>query len=223
MSYEETVPALPGVMVGGVNLRAPQDSTAALEGPDDRTIRKVRAGDVDAFADLMRRHGARVNATVSRHVPFDQREEVAQDTWIRAFQSLDGYSLGTRFGDWLTGIAVRASYDYWRQHYRSREVSESTMGESHREWIEAVSAKQSADTFREQIQRREAKEVLDYALAQVSPEDRMVINLVHLEGLSALEASKQLGWSVVNVKVRAHRTRKKMRQAIESWLGEDGR
>jgi DNA-directed RNA polymerase specialized sigma24 family protein len=51
----------------------------------------------------------------------------------------------------------------------------------------------------------------------------MVVNLVHLEGLSAQEASVQLGWSVVNVKVRAHRTRKKMRLAIESWLGEDAR
>jgi RNA polymerase sigma-70 factor (ECF subfamily) len=223
VSYEETLPGLPGMMVGGVGLRATPGPAATVEGPDDRVVRKVREGDVDAFGELVRRYSARVNGTVARHVPFDQREEVAQDTWIRAFQSLHGYNLGTRFGDWLTGIAVRASYDYWRQHYRNREVSESTMGESHREWIESVSANQSAETFREQVRRKEAQEVLDYALAQLSPEDRMVVNLVHMEGLSALEASKQLGWSVVNVKVRAHRTRKKMRQAIESWLGEDAR
>ncbi|MFI5401279.1 MAG: RNA polymerase sigma factor, partial [SAR324 cluster bacterium] len=72
--------------------------------------------------------------------------------------------------------------------------------------------------------RAEARELLDYALTQVSPEDRMVISLVHLEGLSAQEAARRLGWSAVNVKVRAHRTRRKMRRLIEDWLGqEDGK
>jgi RNA polymerase sigma-70 factor (ECF subfamily) len=154
-------------------------------------------------------------------VPYDQREEVIQDTWVRAFQSLDGFRRGTRFGDWLTGIAVRASYDFWRQHYRRREVPESALGDSHREWIESAGAAQSAEEFRGVVQRQEAHEVLEYALGQVSAQDRLVVSLVHLEGLSAQEAAKQLGWSVVNVKVRAHRSRRRMREALEAWLGKE--
>lgn len=188
---------------------------------DDVVIRRVLGGETDAFEALVRRHAKRVQGAVARHVPYDHREEVVQDTWVRAFQSLNGFQPGTRFGDWLTGIAVRASYDFWRQHYRRREVPESALGDSHREWIEAAGADQSAEEFRAHVQHEEAQEVLQYALAHVSPEDRLVVSLVHLEGLSAQEAAKQLGWSVVNVKVRAHRSRRRMRQALEAWLGEE--
>ncbi len=194
---------------------------ASAETADDAVIRRVQAGEVDAFEQLVRRYGSRVNRAVARHIPYDQREEVVQDTWVRAFQSLDGFQPGTRFGDWLTGIAVRASYDFWRQHYRRREVPESALGESHREWIEAAGAARSAEEFRAAVQRDDAREVLQYALGQVSAEDRLVVSLVHLEGLSAQEAAQQLGWSVVNVKVRAHRSRRRMRQALETWLGKE--
>jgi RNA polymerase sigma-70 factor (ECF subfamily) len=190
---------------------------------DDQAIRRVQGGEVNAFEVLVRRYGERVSRAVARHIPRDQREEVVQDTWVRAFRSLNGFRLGTRFGDWLSGIAVRASYDFWRQHYRRRELPESTLGDSHREWIEAVGAERSAEDFRTQVRQQEASEVLRYALEQVSPEDRLVVSLVHLEGLSVREAAQQLGLSVVNVKVRAHRSRRRMRQALENWLGKEER
>jgi len=220
VSYEE---AVPGLAVGQADSRsAPGRAGSGTDGADTLVVRRVLDGDTDAFGELVRRHGARVGRTVARHIPFEQREEVVQDTWVRAFQSLHGFQLETRFADWVAGIAVRASYDFWRQYYRRREVTESALGETHREWVEAVGASLSAETFREQVGRAEARELLEYALAQVSPEDRMVVSLVHLEGLTAQEAARQLGWSAVNVKVRAHRTRRKMRQLIEEWLGEEG-
>jgi RNA polymerase sigma-70 factor, ECF subfamily len=221
VSYEETAPGC--IAMGQAESGStPGRAGSGPEGVDMLVVRRVLDGEVDAFGELVRRHGARVGRTVARHIPFDQREEVVQDTWVRAFQSLHGFQLGTRFADWVTGIAVRASYDFWRQYYRRREVTESALGETHREWVEAVGATRSAEIFREQVRRADAHEVLEYALAQVSPEDRMVVSLVHLEGLSAQEAAQQLGWSAVNVKVRAHRTRRKMRQLIEDWLGEEG-
>lgn len=223
MSYDETLPALGGVAVVVMDLARSEPRPRDAEGADDGIVRRVRNGDADAFAELVRRHGARVGGTVARHIPFDQRDDVVQDTWTRAYQSLSGYRLGTRFGDWITGIAVRASYDFWRQHYRRREVTESALADRHREWADAVGAALSEETFREQVRRAEAHEVLEYALARLSPEDRMVVSLVHLDGLSAQEAGNQLGWSTVNVKVRAHRTRRKMRQAIVDWLGEESR
>ncbi|MFI5400707.1 MAG: RNA polymerase sigma factor [SAR324 cluster bacterium] len=222
MAYEEAAPGLAAMAVGGPESRAvPGRAASASDGADTLVVRRVLDGEVDAFAELVRRHGARIGRTVARHIPFDQREEVVQDTWVRAFQSLHGFQLGSRFVDWVTGIAVRASYDFWRQYYRRREVTESALGETHREWMDAVGSSQSEEIFGEQVRRAEARELLDYALARISPEDRMVVSLVHLEGLSAQEAARRLGWSAVNVKVRAHRTRRKMRRLIEDWLGQE--
>ena len=54
--------------------------------------------------------------------------------------------------------------------------------------------------------------MLQWALSRLSPEHRMVLTLVHLEGYSVREAARLLGWNVVNVKVRAYRARQALRQ-----------
>lgn len=187
---------------------------------DSEIVRRVVKGDADAFAGLIRRHGALVQRTVARHVPRDRAEDLVQEAFIRAYQSLGNFELGTKFPEWLTTIAVRTCYDYWRSHYRSREQPESALTEDHRDWADRVSATLSREQFDEEIRRREAREVLDYALGRLSPDDRMVVTLVHLEGLSIEEAAQQMGWTAVNVKVRAHRSRRRMRRELETLLGE---
>jgi RNA polymerase sigma-70 factor (ECF subfamily) len=61
-------------------------------------------------------------------------------------------------------------------------------------------------------------EVLDWALGQLSPENRLVLSLVHLEGRTVREAADLLGWSMINVKVRCHRARQKLRSIfLQEW------
>jgi len=52
----------------------------------------------------------------------------------------------------------------------------------------------------------------------LSPENRAVLTLVHLDGHSVREAASLLGWSVVNVKVRAHRARQALRKILGTGL-----
>jgi RNA polymerase sigma-70 factor (ECF subfamily) len=188
---------------------------------DSDLVQRVVRGDTEAYAGLMRRHGALVQRTVHRHVPRDRAEDLVQESFIRAFQSLGNFELGTKFPEWLTTITVRTCYDYWRTHYRNREAPESSLTEQHRDWADRVTASLSQEQFDEDVRRKEAKEVLAYALDRLSPEDRLVVTLVHLEGLSIEEAARQLGWTAVNVKVRAHRSRRRMRQELERLLGEN--
>jgi len=188
---------------------------------DSEIVLRVVQGDTDAFAALVKRHGALVQRTVNRHVPRDRAEDLVQEAFIRAFQSLGNFEPGSKFPEWLTTIAVRTCYDFWRGHYRNRESAESTLTEQHRDWADRVTASLSREQFDEEVRRKEAREVLDYALDKLSPDDRMVVTLVHLEGLSIEEAARQMGWTAVNVKVRAHRSRRKMRLALEALLGDD--
>jgi RNA polymerase sigma-70 factor (ECF subfamily) len=88
------------------------------------------------------------------------------------------------------------------------------LADGHHRWIEQMLAAQSEDQFRDQVQKREAAEVLEWALKQLSPENRAVLTLVHLEGRSVREAAQLLGWSVINVKVRAHRARQAVRKLL---------
>lgn len=185
-------------------------------------IRRIIDGDGDAFAHIVRAYKGHVANIVSRHVPYNQVEETAQEVFIRVYQSLPTYKGTGAFRKWLTSIAVRTCYDYWRKQYRTREVPLSSLTEHHQEWLEQAVADRSGRSFDELASRKEARELLDWALAQLSPENRLVLELVYLEGLSVREAAEQLGWSSVNVKVRSLRARKKLAQLLSGVMREGG-
>ena len=180
---------------------------------DLQIINRVLQGDVECFAELIDRYQQHVTNIVNRHVPSDHVAEVAHDVFVRAFSGLAGFSTGVPFEHWLSGIAVRTCYDFWRT--RSREdVPVSSFTEEHDAWIDQVLADESDARFQEQARRQETTEILQQALQCLSPENRLVLTLVHLEGHSVREAARLLGWSVVNVKVRAHRARHALRRLL---------
>ncbi len=90
----------------------------------------------------------------------------------------------------------------------------SSLTGRHGDWLEDLLSGQSMQSFHEMGQQDEAREVLNWALGKLSTEDRMVLELVYLEGLSGKEAAEILGWSVANVKVRSFRCRKKLRKRL---------
>jgi len=187
---------------------------------DAEIIHQILDGDVDAFELLMTRYGDYVLNIARKHVPQGEIEEIAQDVFIRVFRSLPSYRGESEFKYWLSAISRRACADYWRKAYKSKEIPLSTLNERHRNWLENTITDESDQTFQSAGSRQEARELLDWALSQLPPEDRMVLELVHLEGLSGKEAARQLGWSVSNVKVRAHRSRKKMKKMLSRMISE---
>ena len=178
---------------------------------DEEVIRRVLGGDVNAFEYLVQRYQHLVMATVKKHIPFDHVEDVVQDIYLRAYRSLPGFKESDRFTHWLSVIAVRACYDFWRERYKSRELPMSSLTEEHRVWLEAALSDQSSPSCDEMALQKEAGEILNLALGRLSAGDRMVLELVYLEGHSVKEAAGLLGWSTTNVKVRLFRSRKKLR------------
>ena len=181
---------------------------------DDEIIRRILDGDVNAFEHLLVKYQDQILKIVRKHIPYGQVEETAQDVFVRAYQSLPAFKGKSGFLQWLSVIAVRTCYDFWRKQYRARELAMSTLTEKHQDWLEKIISDQSSQLFNEQSSQKEAREVLNWALDRLSAEDRMVLELVYLEGLSGKEAAELLGWSVANVKIRSHRSRKKLRKLL---------
>jgi RNA polymerase sigma-70 factor (ECF subfamily) len=182
---------------------------------DQEIIGRVLGGETDEFEKLVTRYGEHVFRIVGRRVPRDDVPEVAQDVFVRAFTSLGRFEGRSPFEHWLSKIAVRAALDYWRARYRSREAPMSALTEDHREWLEKSLADESDSSFETAESRLLARDLMMSALAELSPPDRAVIELVHLEERPVAEAARILGWTTVNVKVRAHRARKRLRAVIE--------
>lgn len=188
------------------------------EPSDADVIRRILEGDVNAFELLMDRYQGYVAGVVTKHLPREGIEEVAHETFVRAYRSLSTFRGETPFKNWLSSIAVRCCYDFWRAHYRNRETPLSSIPEEARHWMEGLLAEGPVDGH---PRDREALEVLRWAMDRLSPEDRMVLTLVHLEEHTTAEAAKLLRWSVPKVKIRAHRARKKLRKTLSEALPDD--
>jgi RNA polymerase sigma-70 factor (ECF subfamily) len=182
---------------------------------DAEVVYQVVSGDVNAFERLLKRYEAHVLRIVKKHIPFDKVEEVAQDVFIRIYQSLPNFKRDDSFKQWLSTITVRTCYDFWRKHYRYREIPISSLSEKHQAWLEEAMATRSSQSFDDIASQNEAREILDWALDRLSPEDRMVLELVYLEGYSVKEAANLLGWSTTKVKVRSFRSRKKLHKLFK--------
>ncbi|MEF2146436.1 MAG: sigma-70 family RNA polymerase sigma factor [Desulfovibrionaceae bacterium] len=187
---------------------------------DRADIASVCNGDMEAFQGLVERHAPLVERIVSRHVPGDRIKEVAQDAFVRACFSLGSFKGNKPFAHWLSVLSVRACHDFWRREYAVRERPLAELSENAQAWLDRATAAEAQELFEQETAQREALAVLDWALGRLGPLDRMVLALTSFEGHSVAEAAALLGLSTVNVKVRAYRSRKKIKRLIEEQMGE---
>ena len=183
---------------------------------DADVVARVLNGEVNAYAVLLDRHAKHVGSIVSRHVPQAHVEETSHEVFIRAFKGLAGLNNSGDFGHWVSSIAVKTCCDFWRKQYKSKEVPLSSLSDKHQEWLETVLADESGSRFEQACRQEEAVQVLDWAMARLSPKDRMAVELIHLEGMAIKDAAQLLGWSVANVKVRTFRARKKLEKLLQA-------
>jgi RNA polymerase sigma-70 factor, ECF subfamily len=169
------------------------------------------------------RYGGFVLGVVKKHVPFQHVEDIIQDVFLKVYRSLSMFENRSSFRHWLSVIAVRTCYDFWREQYKSREFPISSLSEEHEMWLNTAMSEQSDYIFRKKGLEKEAAEILDWALERLSAEDRIVLELVYLEDYSVKETARLLGWSVANVKVRSFRSRKKLHKLIMAMNKGDER
>jgi RNA polymerase sigma-70 factor, ECF subfamily len=182
---------------------------------DSKIIERVIAGDGSAFTELVDRYGRLVLSTVRKHVPTDHVEDTLQEVFLRVYRSLPSFKHQSGFGQWLSVVAVRTCYDFWREKYKSKELPMSSLSEEQEAWVTKSLYLETEELIRAQGRQKEAADILSRLLENLSAGDRMVIELVYLEERPLKEASDLLGWSLANVKVRLFRARRRMRRLLK--------
>ena len=125
--------------------------------------------------------------------------------FLRAYRKLSGFRGEAPFEHWLATLTVSVCYDYLRKERRHRENLAYNVETSERRDV-------GAD---ESLSARRAKELLDWAMRQLEPEDQLVLTLLELEERSIREIADVTGWGESKVKVRAFRARAKLKLIIE--------
>ena len=183
--------------------------------PDDNElIDRILKGEVNIYRFLLNKYEPVVLRILKKRLPFEQVEEVAQVVFIKAYESLPSYRRQSCFKNWLSSIAIRSCYDFWRVRYKKKEVNISSIAVKDKEWLDKALLEQSFDVLTKKGQENEAREILEWAFNKLSPEDKIVLELIYLEGFSNKEASDLLGWGIAKVKVRSFRSRKKLEKIL---------
>ncbi len=173
------------------------EAPAEVAREEVRLIDACREGDPDAFAQLVRQHERRVFRLAGRFFPHaEDVEDVAQETFLVVWRRLDTYRARAPFEHWLTRICLNCCY----HRLRSRKEREAPLPV-----LETSARANDPDAALE----------LEGLLRQIPPADRFVLLLLDGEGWSVAEIAERLGWTSVNVRVRAHRARKKLRRLLE--------
>jgi len=182
-----------------------------MERSEAELISAVLAGDSASFEPLVAKYSPRVFATARRYARRDSEiEDIAQEVWLKAFDKLKTFRGEAPFEHWLMRMTVRTCYDFLRAHQRSRESAFSEISEPEEDWLERfvadpAGAPEDADA---------AKMLIDRVLEKLSPDARLVIQLLEIEDRSVKEIAELTGWSVPLVKVRAFRARGEMRKIL---------
>lgn len=182
-----------------------------MEQSEAELIAAVLKGDRASFEPLVAKYSPRVFATVRRYARRESEiEDIAQEVWLKAFDKLKSFRGEAPFEHWLMRLTVRTCYDFLRGHQRNRESSFSEISEPEEDWLDRF----VADPSTAAEDAAAARTLINRVLEKLSPEARLVIQLLEIEDRSVKEIADLTGWSAPLVKVRAFRARAEMRKIL---------
>lgn len=199
------------------------DPIAPSEGrpEEDALIEKAKKGDFEAFGQLATRYERKIFRLARNITQSDEdAEDILQDSFLKAYEHLDGFQGQSKFYTWLVRIAVNESLMKLRKRKSDRSVSLDENIETDEEPI----AREIAvwDNPELQYSRAEMKKVLDEAIASLKPIFRTVFVLRDVEELSTEETAEALGLSIAAVKSRLLRARLQLRERLTRTFKRKG-
>jgi RNA polymerase sigma-70 factor (ECF subfamily) len=183
-------------------------------------IERARQGDTGAFNQMVAAYRKRILGTISRLIgrPEDV-EDVAQEVFVRLYYSLDQLRTPEVFEPWLYRLSVNACYDYLRRLRRRGEYRMADLSEQQVLMADSSASGKRSDEDAEKVRLRE---FVDALFRHVSEEDRLLLTLKEVEGLSLKELEKVYRVNENALKVRLFRARQRVLKAFQA-AREDGK
>jgi RNA polymerase sigma-70 factor (ECF subfamily) len=203
--------------------RGARDGATTTADEDGELVTRLRAGDEQAFVQLVSRHHAAMLRVAGSFVSSPAvAEEVVQDTWLGVLRGIDGFAGRSSFRTWLLRILVnRARSTGVREHRsvavgdagpvvdRSRFDASGAWMSPPQHWIEDSENRMQAQALAGQIQK---------TLGELPTRQREVVVLRDVDGLSSHEVCEVLEISDANQRVLLHRGRSHLRRALEAEM-----
>lgn len=186
---------------------------------DFELIKRAQSGDSAAFNEIVLAYRKRILGTITRLIArTEDVEDVAQEVFLRLYFSLDQLRTAEVFEPWLYRLTVNAAYDYLRKQRRRMEFRMSDLSEQQVMLADAVAG---GKVDRDERHQKQVRESVDSLLGAVSEEDRVLLLLKEVEGLSLKELEKIYRVKENALKVRLFRARQRVLKAFGAMEGKE--
>jgi RNA polymerase sigma-70 factor (ECF subfamily) len=179
-------------------------------------VRKARHGDLNAYDELVKRYQQRIYATIyhmtSNH---EDANDLAQESFIKAFQALNSFKGGSTFYTWLYRIAVNKTINFLKQRKKRQHMSLNDIDFNAEHDPDLVALISDKTPFRN-AGLSELQKFLNEALLKLSEPHRMVVVLHDVQGQSHEEIAEIMGCNIGTVRSRLFYAR----QQLQGYLSE---
>jgi RNA polymerase sigma factor (sigma-70 family) len=196
----------------------PPEPSAAIPTDESVLIRRARAGELEAYDELVRRYQERIYATVyhmtSNH---EDANDLAQETFIKAYQALASFKGGSSFYTWVYRIAVNKTINFLKQRKHKAQMSLDDLdfnAEHDPDLVALISEK----TPRREISLAELQEKLNEAMLKLSEPHRLAVTLHDVQGMSHEQIAEIMGCNVGTVRSRLFYARQQLQAHLSDYL-----
>lgn len=190
--------------------------------PDDQFLERLRRGDAAAYEKLVAEHTTDVYALLFRLTSdSEEARDLTQETFLRAFQSIDRFRGDASLRTWIYRIAInqaRNRWRWWRRRKRDVTVSLDATNDQRETPLAANLPSASAPSPEQETLAREREAQLRAALLNLRSSYREAVVLRDVEGFSYEEIAETLQISIGTVKSRISRGRLELRRQLEGSL-----
>jgi RNA polymerase sigma-70 factor (ECF subfamily) len=181
----------------------------------EELIPKILSGDTAAFAEIVRAHQTKVlGLCTSLLGDATQAEDAAQEVFIKTYQSLRSFRGDSAFSTWLYRITANHCKDLLRKRSRERTESLDAMMEESAEGIQRF-----FEPSFDPSGAVGASDLIEKLLSSLSPDERLILTLREVQGLSYQEISGTLQCSLDAVKARLRRARQTLEEKVRHFSG----
>jgi RNA polymerase sigma-70 factor, ECF subfamily len=189
---------------------------------EQELVERLRAGDEEAFAELVRRYHRLMLRVARGYVRSDAvAEEVVQESWLAVLRGIERFEGRSSFKTWLLRIVANRAMTSGARESRSVPVEPSVSADHfvpEGEPGAGAWASPPEPWPEDRLLAEETRAVIERAIAELPPTQAAVVTMRDVEGLSSEEVQEALDITPGNQRVLLHRGRQKVRAALEAYL-----
>lgn len=187
---------------------------------DQELVRRVQRGDSTAFDALVRKYQHRIIGLIGRYIPdWSECQDVAQETFLRAYRALGNFRGDAQFYTWLHRIAVNTAKNHLVAQNRRPPTDDIEAGDA--EQFDTGVRLRNNDTPEHEALRQEIEQTVMRVVEALPEELRSAISLREVDGLSYEEIAERMGCPIGTVRSRIFRAREAIDAELKPLLEND--